>query len=245
MQEFVYLDGEDVGRAMFPAADAKVLGGVKWGSVGDLLTPAFWASRMYVDHEIANSYALGDTFEEEVIACVLGGFGLPAEVGLAAYRRVVAEYSVNPSIMSDVEALEAMLYEPLDVNGRRVRYRFWRQKARYLVGIFEFLNSFDHELLSDSALRDMLCLAPGVGPKTASWIVRNWRKSDEVAILDIHIIRACQGMCLFPSEVNLSAGYHKLEKLFLDFSKAIAVPASKLDAIIWKHMKLLGAIART
>lgn len=29
-----------------------------------------------------------------------------------------------------------------------------------------------------------------IGPKTASWIVRNYRKSDCVAIIDIHIHRA-------------------------------------------------------
>jgi thermostable 8-oxoguanine DNA glycosylase len=77
----------------------------------------------------------------------------------------------------------------------------------------------------------------GIGPKTASWIVRNWLGSDDVAILDIHVIRACQAIGVFPSEVALSSEYAKLEQRFLDFSKGLGVRASILDAVIWHHMR--------
>ncbi|MDZ3993341.1 hypothetical protein PspTeo4_24872 [Pseudomonas sp. Teo4] len=45
-------------------------------------------------------------------------------------------------------------------------------------------------LHSGRALRDWLLELPGIGYKTASWVARNWLDADDVAILDIHILRA-------------------------------------------------------
>jgi thermostable 8-oxoguanine DNA glycosylase len=80
---------------------------------------------------------------------------------------------------------------------------------------------------------------PGIGPKTASWIVRNWTGTDEVAILDVHVLRAGQLMGLFPREIKLPRDYGRLEQIFLEFSKALNVRASLLDAIIWREMRIL------
>ena len=77
----------------------------------------------------------------------------------------------------------------------------------------------------------------GVGPKTASWIVRNLTGSDEVAILDIHIIRACRLMSLFPREVRLPRDYGPLEERFLKFAEGLGVGAAVLDALIWTKMR--------
>ena len=44
--------------------------------------------------------------------------------------------------------------------------------------------------MSPVALRDWLLAIPGIGPKTASWIVRNRTGSSAVAIIDVHILRA-------------------------------------------------------
>jgi endonuclease III len=46
-------------------------------------------------------------------------------------------------------------------------------------------------------MRQLLLSIEGIGPKTASWIVRNVMGSDDVAIIDIHILRACTGMGVF------------------------------------------------
>jgi endonuclease III len=46
---------------------------------------------------------------------------------------------------------------------------------------------------------------PGIGPKTASWIARNWLDADDVAILDIHIMRVGQVIGLFPLSKRWSA----------------------------------------
>lgn len=75
------------------------------------------------------------------------------------------------------------------------------------------------------------------GPKTASWIVRNLRGSDEVAILDVHVIRACRAMNLFPDVVSLPRDYDGLEARFLSFADRIGVKPSLLDAVMWTEVR--------
>jgi len=94
------------------------------------------------------------------------------------------------------------------------------------------------EALTALELRDELLNLEGVGPKTASWIVRNLRGSDEVAILDIHVLRACSAMAVFPEEVSLPKDYEALERRFLNFATAIEVRASILDAVMWTEMRI-------
>ena len=86
-------------------------------------------------------------------------------------------------------------------------------------------------------MRFYLMRLPGVGPKTASWIVRNWLNSNEVAILDIHVIRAGQLMNLFTTSERVEAQYFEMEQRFLDLAEAIDVPAADLDALIWSEMR--------
>jgi thermostable 8-oxoguanine DNA glycosylase len=133
-----------------------------------------------------------------------------------------------------------MLLEPLTVHGRSVRYRFARQRAKYLAGALIGLDEIDEAKLGDVAFRDALCELPGIGPKTASWIVRNRRASDAVAILDVHIVRACEYMEIFPHGSDPSRNYFDLERRFLDFCIAGNVRASVVDSVMWQTMRSIG-----
>ena len=86
-------------------------------------------------------------------------------------------------------------------------------------------------------IREALLQLEGIGPKTASWIVRNLLGSDEVAILDVHLIRACQQMRVFPHRLALPKDYDALEERFLSFSHAIRIRPSVLDAVIWSEAR--------
>ncbi|MFC5507087.1 hypothetical protein [Bosea massiliensis] len=101
------------------------------------------------------------------------------------------------------------------------------------------LDQIDAGLLSDVELRDELIGLPGIGPKTASWVVRNYRDSDSVAVLDVHIVRAGQFLGLFSKGETPQRDYPSLESKFLRFAEAIRTPASLLDALMWQHMRLL------
>src|SRR5271154_4526908 len=106
---------------------------------------------------------LGKTLSEEIAACLLGGFGMKAELGLAAFARLrdrglLIELTVPG-------ALEKALCEPFIIHGQWRRYRFPRQKAHYLAACLQQLAGFT-EPDDDAALRDQLTLLPGIGPKT-------------------------------------------------------------------------------
>ena len=182
--------------------------------------------------EEPDHYRLGHSLEEELMACLLGGYGIPAEVGIAAYHRLRSQQRWHPELMMDENRVEALLSEPLDIDGRSVRYRFARQKARYLSQALKGLADIDLDL-GDRELRDALCSLKGVGPKTASWIVRNWRGSDDVAILDVHLMRAGRELGLFRPEQCVVRHYREIENAFVDFAKDIGAKASVLDSVIW------------
>ena len=91
-------------------------------------------------------------------------------------------------------------------------------------------------LHSGRALRDWLLQLPGVGYKTASWIARNWLDADDVAILDIHVVRAGVLGGYMDASLSVQSDYLLLEAQFLRFSQALGIRASELDAVIWMEM---------
>ena len=135
---------------------------------------------------------------------------------------------------------KACSLEPLMINGRRVHYRFARQRAKYLSASLRALKAIDEDKLDDVDFRDALCRLPGIGPKTASWIVRNRRGSDEVAILDVHIVRACEIMSVFPERSDPSRNYRELEARFLEFCLSARARASVMDSTMWGTMRKLS-----
>lgn len=117
-----------------PEAEAEVVPGVPWGAVGAFPTPAYWAYQVMARRIEARSvrYKLGKTLREEVGACLLGGHGIPASIGLLAYQHLKAKgaFEAEPP---DEQVLFRWLSEPMLHQGRLLRYRFANQKARYLA----------------------------------------------------------------------------------------------------------------
>lgn len=174
-----------------PPPEQEVLPGVTWGLVEAFPSPAYWAYQVMARRIEARSikYRLGRTLREEVGACLLGGHGIPARIGLLAFEHLKAKGAFDASSPSE-PTLREWLSEPINVDGRSIRYRFAAQKARYLAAALARLATESTPMHSGRALRDWLTGIPGVGFKTASWIARNWLDADDVAILDIHIQRA-------------------------------------------------------
>ena len=225
-----------------PAPGALVLPGMTWGPFDVLLTPAYWRGQTW-QYQLLGRYSnlrLGRTLAEEVAACLLGGYGMPAELGLAAYARLRDRGLLvgQPS----PEAVEALLMEPFTTAHGKRRYRFPRQKARYLTACLQRLATFD-EPRGDIEFREALAALPGIGLKTASWITRNYRGSNDVAIIDVHILRAGRALRLFPADWVPQHHYRQLEARFLLFARAIETPASLLDGVMWDHMRRLPGAA--
>jgi len=218
---------------------------IKWGRPDVLFTPAYWAEIAQKNIQSMNSCAsfrLGSTFKEECVACLLGGYGIPGEVGNAAFRAVVDSGLVSSTDISPEEVLE-VLKNPLALpDGRIVRYRFAKTKSAYIAYLLNSdLNPPPH--LTGQGVRDWLTQFPGIGLKTASWIVRNWYTSDEVAVIDIHLHRAGLLAGFFDLTNSLPKDYRIMERRFLAFAAAIGIRASLLDAVMWLHMRQAGRLA--
>lgn len=211
---------------------------VPWGQPWQAGTPAHWCalSRYGVEDGLVTTgpfrHRLGRDLAEEVAACLLGGFGMPYEVGLAAFHLVREEGLLSSGASASAAELEAVLRRPLRVGGSVRRYRFPRQRAHRLTGALAFLRQ-EPPPSEPVAVRDWLLRAPGVGPKTASWVVRNHYGSDAVAVLDVHVLRAGVAAGVFDPEWTPGRHYRVMEQLFLAWARQGDVSAADLDAVIW------------
>lgn len=230
------LFGRLAAQVELPAPSEEVLPGLRWGAVEAFPTPAYWTYQVLARRISGSplSYRLGDTLAEEVAACLLGGHGIRAGTGLAFFRSLRAQ-GVFARTTSEADLL-ALLSQPIQIDGRMVRYRFVRQKAHYLSCALQQLQSSPAPTSSGRELRDWLLQIPGIGLKTASWIARNWLDADDVAILDIHVLRAGAIAGFFDPALEVERDYLALENQLLRFSEAIGVRASELDAVIWYEM---------
>ena len=245
MQEVVAtINGRDEACSL-PDEHDEIFPGVQWGNASVFFTPAFWAVQAwFYDLEGSTSftnYKIGETFEEEVVACLLGGHGITAEMSLAAFSRL-KESGLIARTPTEQE-VAAHLKDPLPVEGRMIRYRFPNRRARFIAEALRRLNGPGTRPKGGRALRDYLTGFPGIGPKTASWIVRNWCGADDVAIIDIHIHRACVAARLLPDNLDPGKHYFQMEERFLQFAKAIHARASSLDNLVWNFMRSIGYLA--
>jgi N-glycosylase/DNA lyase len=222
--------------------DAEVIPGVKWGRAEWVPSAAYWQAMVEFDAS-EDDYVCSDaSLKEQVGFCLLGGFGITAEMNHALYDRLEAEEVFAPGAKPTADVLRTLLNEPVLIDGRRRRYRFPNQRA---VRLAHALNSIEDDPPPSSdplSFRNALTAIPGIGPKTASWITRNWLGSDEVAILDIHIVRAGLLIGLFKPKQNVTRDYFAMEARFLSFASALGVRPSLLDAVMWRSMRKLHRV---
>lgn len=238
----VAMIGDEMRSIELPPSSERIgTGWLEWGGADEIGSPAYWASQAWMwGEEFPTHYKLGRTLREELLACLLGGYGIPAEVGLAAYKRLSTIDRDDPNRLACSVRATELLSKPLDVGGRQIRYRFAAQKARYVSAALSKLGSIDDDA-DDLTLRDALTTLPGIGLKTASWVVRNWRESDGVSILDVHIIRAARMLHLFDPSWRVERHYGLMERAYLNFASAIRSRASVLDSVMWMTMRQLPA----
>lgn len=218
-----------------PDANDEVLPGLRWGALEAFPTPAYWTYQVLARRVLAGppTHRLGKTLAEEVVACLLGGYGIPASVGLAAFEQLKSQGLLDNT--PTASAVRASLHQPLIVRGRTVHYRFASRKAVFVAAALRVLATDTPPQEDGRRLRDWLLQIEGIGYKTASWIARNWLDADDVAILDVHLKRA-GALGGFLNGALRSANYLELEEQFLRFSHALGVRPSELDAVIWHEM---------
>jgi N-glycosylase/DNA lyase len=170
---------------------------------------------------------------------MLGGYGMAAEVGMAAYLAVLRAGLLDSQTDPSAEDLEACLGQPMTVAGRTIRYRYPRQRARYLAQALRRLKANSPPATPES-LRTYLLDLVGIGPKTSAWIVRNYTGTDSVAIIDVHVWRAGIAAGFISPQWRLPFDYTRCEVAYLTFASVGGVSASVLDSCIWSQLHELG-----
>jgi N-glycosylase/DNA lyase len=221
----------------------EVLPGVQWGRPEWVLSPAYWAAIVRTRAFEQNLFEQPHSLKAEVCFCLLGGYGITAELNCAAYERLEQSGILASDKPPSMEMIEELLLQPLEVGARQVRYRFPRQRAARIASALSYMASLPPRQGNSLELRQYLLSIDGIGPKTASWIARNWLGCSKVAILDIHVERAGRRIGLFGPKERLPRDYFSMERKFLSFAEALGVEASVLDMAIWSTMRSLGRIA--
>ena len=209
-----------------------------------LYTDAFWKLQYEVYDENYRTQTPSEdrgSYVDEIVACLLGGFGFKAEIGWAAFERLKKRQLIKRG--KDYFSIVNALSEPLQVGDSLTHYRFPRQKSKY---VYDFLSRKDLDyapIENDLAFRSWLLKINGIGPKTASWITRNYFQSDNVAIIDIHLYRAGILTGFVNPELDIQKDYFEIEKCFLDYCRSLKVKPSVMDMVMWSNMKKTNKIA--
>ena len=184
-----------------------------WLVVGDLYCEAVYPSAVPKHCQI----------EDELLFCLLGGFGITYEHGRSAangikHLRPFSDGWSDEELFEEIlSALEYPQFEPRRNDGSFRRYRFPKQKSRNIVRARRWVRGHapldDHllKLASAKERRRLLTQCPGIGLKTASWVLRNLGLGAELAIIDVHIIRALMGSKRIPEDVRLPRDYELAE----------------------------------
>ncbi|MBO8172980.1 MAG: hypothetical protein H0Z33_13960 [Bacillaceae bacterium] len=188
---------------------------------------------------------------DEFFFVVLGGFGISYELnksGLHVLKNkglIEAKYYSSISNLYIIEnvikrELSKKQFYPITCNGQFRKYRFVETKPKVIskAGYWLWENChwrlFDklNELNSFDA-RTWLCECPGIGMKSASWLLRNTGFNNDCAVLDIHILR-------FLGYLGYNIPKNITEKVYLQYEEAlriiclkIGVPLGKMDYLLW------------
>ena len=206
-----------------------------WGRHDAFGSAAYWvvqAARGGYDRSVDTMGQTG--LMTEIAFCILGGYGVSAEAAAAAHHSV---RHLIASRCTDAQTYEERLLAPSPETGRR--YRFPRQRAARLAEAVR-AHTENPPPAPPLELRDWLLALPGIGPKTAAWIVRTHTGSDEVAIIDIWLIRALTACGVFRETWDVRRDYGRFEEAFIQYASLGDVRASALDLCIWTQARTAG-----
>lgn len=184
----------------------------------------------------------------ELVFCLLGGHGVTFELALSA-TDVVMGLCPFDSVWSSANLRDAIAaelskaqFDPRRKDGAFRRYRYPNRKAELLVaardwvlgqgGLSTQLDAVDCEF----ERRDWLCQCPGIGPKSASWLLRNTGYARRLAILDVHILRAMADADRLPP-MRLPRDYRPIEAGFVEWCDELEASVSALDLFLWEWQR--------
>jgi N-glycosylase/DNA lyase len=128
----------------------------------------------------------------------------------------------------------------------QTKTRFYKTKTNYILNApYLWHKEIKGKLKRDDPFWNRRWLVEnvkGMGMKEASHFLRNIGLSDnKIAILDRHILRNLKSSGnIQETKIKSEKNYLEIEKIYLDFSKEMGIPADDLDLLWW--MKENGEI---
>jgi N-glycosylase/DNA lyase len=192
-----------------------------------------------------------DSLRRELCCCILSS-QVTYEVALAATMRLEDAGVFQPaaSRLALGTMISSILETPLTVRpGQSYRYRFHNIRAIQLTQALSILSSGPEaltELLGshESAFTLRVTLVrefPGVGPKQASMFLRNVGRSDDLAVIDRHVLRymAIIGLCADARpHVATMQQYEHYEQILRYHACYVGCPVGILDTAIWVVLRV-------
>ena len=216
--------------------------------------------RAWLEHAPAYEGRLGGSpggecaLRQELVFCLLGGHGVSFELALSATDVVMGLCPFDP-VWEPVELAGALReelasaqFDPRRKDGGFRRYRYPNRKAELLVKAREWvlagggLEDTLQRRHCEFERRNWLCDCPGIGPKSASWLLRNTGHAENLAILDVHILRAMQEAGRLPP-MSLPRDYGLVEEQFVRWCEELEASVSALDLFLWEWQR--GDLAAT
>ena len=199
----------------------------------------------------------------ELLICILGS-GVRYELSLA-YASAVQSTLLHSRLKKRVSSIEcAYLVECIlnspaysSINGKTYsRYRYPKRAAKHIAESFcniekkyGSLKDLVGAMNAPSDLRrELINLCPGIGPKQSSHYVKNIGFTDDVAILDRHILnylRLIDDVDICPKQVRKIDKYEEIERIFIGKVSKFNHAVSVVDQSMWFVMKALGKDAYT
>jgi N-glycosylase/DNA lyase len=188
----------------------------------------------------------------ELVLAILGSQNR-YEVALGFAEEIKKQKLLTNNLSISMEELtqkiQTILSSAIEIEGSLIRYRFPNAKAKYIAYDLMYLQKIGglKSLLAQTeettSLRAFFVKEiKGIGPKQSSHFLRNVGYTNEVAVLDVHILRYMhiQGIIedTYMKAIGTLKQYEKIESLLMDFLRYMKYPIGLIDQAIWIVMRV-------
>ncbi|NRA54885.1 MAG: hypothetical protein HRU23_12130 [Gammaproteobacteria bacterium] len=192
----------------------------------------------------------------ELLICILGS-GVRYEIAVAYAAGIRRSRLVSKKMVLKNEsssAIQQFLTMPVHAKTTDKMYKRYRYPARgancisqSLFNIYSDYGSLKKlvslDLGSFALRRELIRICPGIGPKQASHFLKNIGYTDEVAIIDRHIIRYME--IAGDKHLNISKlaridKYEEVEIRFISIVRKFKYSVSVVDQAMWFVMRALN-----
>ena len=193
---------------------------------------------------------------KELLVCILGS-GVRHDISVSYATEIIQSNLLTKKNILNNEiqlAIREFLQSPVkSCTGNSVykRYRYPNRGAKFIsqtiFNIYHKYRSLKKLVSSGSDAftlrRELIGLCPGIGPKQASHFLKNIGYTDEVAIIDRHIIRYMK-LAGENNEISFKIStidkYEEIENRFISLSNKFHYSVSVVDQAMWFVMRALS-----